>query len=717
MADCQQIQTQIDSFVRRRDSVEMQLQEDLGASQRNKLIADLKALNSEIATKQAQYKACIDSTPPAEPLSTIYFQGTDDKLWRTNSNGADGKWLGGYKTKSTPCVYGEFIYFQGTDDKLWRINLDGSGGTNFAGHKAKSTPRVHGGRLYFQGTDNKLWRVELDGSGSTRLGGYDTQSSPFVSGAYVYFQGTDNKLWRIRVDGSDGVNLGLFQAKSRPFASDKYVFFQGTDNKLWRINLDGTNGIHLGGYATKSAPSFFGGYVFFQGTDDKLWRIDQDGANGTNLGGYKAKSTPAVDGSEKFVVFQGTDNKLWRLNLDGSQGAHLGGFDTASTPFVVEPPAAAGVLRPRYMVLTVVYAPPGTKGGQSNSTVEYGAGSSTGTKTSISSSFKAGVEVSASVGNEVNGGSADFKFSKTSTDSSSFEVKKNQGSAIKALGPGKDGINHDEDQIYLWLNPEIVAAIDTQNDLNFTVGVDGASMKITYVHAGWLKNPASMPPGQQQLLSAAGLTASDFATILALDPFANGATAIDSNRYLPTTFSFPYLPPFSASDSVPTLSYNQQNTLTYVSGHSVQTEYEVAVTAMAGIKDKFGLKSTSTLTWTCASSTETTNESTQSASVTVGGPAFGYTGPTDVEVYWDTMFNSFMFAFAKDTPAIAGQLKDHGGKALAHTPLTFSTFTGPKGEYSFHHVPAGSATLLVRGEHFPVLIGSGAGKTILQLTK
>ena len=32
----------------------------------------------------------------------IYFEGTDNKLWRANPDGSAGINLGGYKTKSTP---------------------------------------------------------------------------------------------------------------------------------------------------------------------------------------------------------------------------------------------------------------------------------------------------------------------------------------------------------------------------------------------------------------------------------------------------------------------------------------------------------------------------------------------------------------------------------------------------------------------------------------
>jgi hypothetical protein len=265
------------------------------------------------------------------PLATrIYFQGTDNKLWRLNPDGSGGTNLGGYKTKSTPVVFGTHLYFQGTDDALWQINLDGTGGMHVGGgYKTSASPFVSD-HIYFRGTDDKLWRVNLGGSGGVNLGGYKTKSTPHAFGGFVFFQGTDNKLWRINLDGSGGVHLGGNSTSAPPFVTTTHVYFRGTDDRLLRINLDGTGGIHLGGYKTKSTPFVTDNFVCFQGTDDKLWRINLDGSGGTNLGGYKTHSPPVTDGA--FIYFQGTDNKFWRLNLDGSHGTHLGGFDTASTP-------------------------------------------------------------------------------------------------------------------------------------------------------------------------------------------------------------------------------------------------------------------------------------------------------------------------------------------------------------------------------------------------
>jgi hypothetical protein len=53
---------------------------------------------------------------------------------------------------------------------------------------------------------------------------------------------------------------------------------------------------------------------------------------------------------------------------------------------------------------------------------------------------------------------------------------------------------------------------------------------------------------------------------------------------------------------------------------------------------------TGTFTWTASASTSVNSSSTQSASATIGGPSFAYTGDVEVVVYWDTVFGSYLFA-------------------------------------------------------------------------
>src|SRR5271163_2238014 len=94
------------------------------------------------------------------------------------------------------------------------------------------------------------------------------------------------------------------------------------------------------------------------------------------------------------------------------------------------------------------------------------------------------------------------------------------------------------------------------------MGVNGQVMNIQLVYVAWLKNPSTMATGVQRELDAAGLTATDYAQILSTNPFANGASFIDSNRFLPLPQTFPYEPPLTSADPVVTITETFQNSVT-----------------------------------------------------------------------------------------------------------------------------------------------------------
>lgn len=628
----------------------------------------------------------------------IYFRGTDDKLWQINADGSSSANLGGYKTKSTPIAFGDFLYFEGTDDKLWRINLDGSGGINLGGYKTQSPPAVTIDGIYFQGTDDTLWHIGLDGSSGAPVSGWKTSSTPVVRGGFIYFRGTDDKLWRINLDGSGGINVGLLKAHSAPFVTAGFIYFQGTDDTLWRVGLEGSGAVKLGGWKTSSTPYVTDQFVYFQGTDDKLWRINLDGSGGVNLGGgYKSNSSPVVDTESGYVYFQGTDDALWRTDLDGSDGTRPGGFKTASPPFVVQPSnqPQTGSGRADYYIITVLYAPPGTNGGHSSSSVEYGSSSSLGTTVSVDSSFTGGLNLGIPL---VSGLTGDFGISDSATSTSSLEVKKSTTITVSCQGPGSDGIDHDEDIFYLWLNPQVDVTVDPADNLNWQLGLNGPTMTIQRVYAKWLKDPASMPPGVRAQLDAAGLTGADYATILSTNPFASGQTTIDPGRFTPTTHSFPYAPPLKAVDPVPTTKQSQTNSLAYPAGQKATLQYSVGLGykwQSGGDKsDKNVFSTDGKLTWTNSETDSTSVGFSESATVTVGGPAFGYPGPTDVLVYWDDLYGTFMFAFATTSPSMSGVVHDQAGKPWPHQLVTFTagsktftTYTDPTGKYRFYNLP------------------------------
>jgi hypothetical protein len=257
-----------------------------------------------------------DNTTSSTPFVTsdgwVWFQGTDNKLWKVRTDGTQQSQPGNNTTSSSPLVVGDWVYFRGTDNKLWRMKTDGSSQNVINNNTTASTPFVTSdGWVWFQGTDDKLWKVFNDGTQQSQPGKNTTSSSPFVVGAWVYFRGTDNKLWRMKTDGSSQNVINNNTTSSTPFVtSDGWVWFQGTDNKLWKVFNDGTQQSQPGNNATSSSPVVLGAWVYFRGTDNKLWQMMTDGSVQYVVNNNTTSSTPfpTTDG---WVHFRGTDNKLW----------------------------------------------------------------------------------------------------------------------------------------------------------------------------------------------------------------------------------------------------------------------------------------------------------------------------------------------------------------------------------------------------------------------
>ena len=118
------------------------------------------------------------------------------------------------------------------------------------------------------------------------------------------------------------------------------------------------------------------------------------------------------------------------------------------------------------------------------------------------------------------------------------------------------------------------------------MGVDGPTMNIQYVNAGWLNGATAMAPGVKQQLDAAGLDAEDYQQILGTNPFQSGSTVIDTDRFIALPESFAYEPPYSAatrrgSRLIPCKHYDDQNTAT--------VEYSVGWTVGVTIAQIFSI--------------------------------------------------------------------------------------------------------------------------------
>ena len=535
-------------------------------------------------------------------------------------------------------------------------------------------------------------------------------------------------------DGTQGINLGNYQTSSSPFATAQYVFFRGTDNKLWRMNLDGTSAVNLGGYECSSTPCAAGEFLYFQGTDDTLWRINLDGSGGFKMGGWKCKSSPTVDTSQNYIYFQGTDNALWRINLDGSNGVHLGGFNTASTPFVVQPsnqPLSGSGLIP-YIVLLLVYAPPGTNGGKSNSSVQYSTSSVVGSTISYTHSTMKQWGVTASAGspkgsgNQTSGGdswgvSTGISNTNNSGYTSSLDIRNTNTTTLTIPGPGADGINHDYDLVYILLNPTMNVIVDPRYNMNWGLDFTGTEGSVVYLQMNWLKDLTLFGSENPDVLArckSAGMTPADFAQLLALNPFANGQTDVDGGRYALTNIQVTYEATGQGAGQ-PILSEPVTYTATYTGMNSSSSSWGLSVSATGTLGKALALTGTISGNFSMTNSTTTTatDGQTQTVTPTIGGPAVGYKGPTRLQIYQDTLYGTLMFYLVDDPVTFTGVLHDSTGKALPNTAVKLTmgsqvlySWTDSTGTYRFYNTPKGAV-----GQVSAVVGNMGSMETVLNL--
>lgn len=390
-----------------------------------------------------------------------------------------------------------------------------------------------------------------------------------------------------------------------------------------------------------------------------------------------------------------------------------------------------------YFVSTILYAPPGSNG-SSKSVADYSTSSSLGTSTSATSSFSnvASIGVTAS-GSFIGGASVGVQFdtSMSTTQSNELDVTKSASTDFKISGQ-VDGIDHNWDMIWLMLDPTVDVSVFADNHLEWGMTAPvGKPAAFQYVYPAWLNGMAKMPANVATTLANAGITSADYATILARDPFspylriclAPGrcppvlAPTIDPNRYILQSFTFPYEP----LPAIPNATCNPLNrtltsdTITKTS-NQFSDSYGVTITASAGLD--FGvlsakLTASDKMTWTNTNTSGSSTDNKQSASLTVACASSSYTGPTLVDVYLDTLYNTFLFAFdprstaaiREDQARVQGTVLAPDGTPAVHEEVhltvgneTLKTFTDSEGRYFFFHAPEGAASVSVRGVKEPI---------------
>lgn len=320
-------------------------------------------------------------------------------------------------------------------------------------------------------------------------------------------------------------------------------------------------------------------------------------------------------------------------------------------------------VRPKYRVLSIMYAPPGAQ-----SFVSYQNGSTLGTSTAVNNSFSNSTGLSVDYGASAGitgGGSLSANWTKTKLNSIEESTNKTESLTLKVNGPvnSSEGINHDYDIIILSLNPQVntrsysstQSTWDMGNDPRDPDSMGGADMDLIYVPVLWLKHPEQLPASYANRLqrSWAGpggaLDGSDYTAILASDPFANGSTTIDTNRFLPIAGqNFPYTPASIGGQPI-TASYSWVKNNFINTTASATDQFSVSSSSSYGISFivNASIKSTSSWTWTNTNTYSNTSNNNQQSIASITGPDSNYSGPTSVHLYWDSVYNAFFFSFGQ----------------------------------------------------------------------
>jgi hypothetical protein len=354
------------------------------------------------------------------------------------------------------------------------------------------------------------------------------------------------------------------------------------------------------------------------------------------------------------------------------------------------------VAQPKYAIVGMFYAPP-CSSGKSASSVVYGSANELKVDNSLTHEYTQSVDVSlsGSVMFEVEyvpitlGASLTYGWSAGSTSGTDVAVTTSNSESYTIDGClGVDGVNHSYDIIWIWLNPVLPYYVPTSTSsdiLVLGVGSDDRDPVTSGSHAPDLvtlsvvqiqnlitvlnakETPTAANTGiEASVLQALqrtwdttwvtnsggepgpGLLAADYEENLKADPFVANPSfdPASSTRYaLIEQATFPYdataTPSEHAYTGLATDATSQTSGTDDQHYVSVEASVQIGSTGLTGGQTK--LDTTGKWLWDTKSQATTTNTSTQTATFNIWDPAASYTGPDTIAVYWDTVYQTFVF--------------------------------------------------------------------------
>jgi hypothetical protein len=355
--------------------------------------------------------------------------------------------------------------------------------------------------------------------------------------------------------------------------------------------------------------------------------------------------------------------------------------------------------QPKFAIAGVFYAPP-CSSGKSASSVVYGTSNQLKIDNSLTNEYtqSESVALSGSLSFVVDyvpisiGGALTYGWGAGTNSGTDVAVTTSTSESYTIDGClGVDGINHVYDIIWVWLNPVLpyyippstsspIVVLGTGSDgrdpvsqqtkapdvvplsviqIQHLITVLNANETPTFTNTGietstlqalqrtwdttWVTNTGGEP--------GPGLVAADYEEILAADPFVATPSfnPASSSRYSLVQNAVVY---YDATATPTETSYTGQaiDATAQTSGtddqHYVSVEVSVTIgetTPAPFIGGEAKLDYTNKWLWDTKSQSTTTNTSTQTATFNIWNPAATYTGPDTLAVYWDTVYQTFVF--------------------------------------------------------------------------
>ena len=310
------------------------------------------------------------------------------------------------------------------------------------------------------------------------------------------------------------------------------------------------------------------------------------------------------------------------------------------------PPVNTYTLSPKYFIGSVIYVPPG----QGPSSITYAAGTVTGTTVSTTDSWNNSTSISITSNpiSSLGGGTVSVGETWTvgGSTTQSLDVQSAQSTSTVYRGPASNTINHDYDQILIYLGVKLHAAQDYLGNISWSMDFSqilsqGYAENGYPISVGCLRAnstiPAALCTATTDFLTSVGITASDYPSLLGADPFADPTASVapDARRFL-LIDAVSFFPDPTAV----TATYSESNNITTTNSSTTSFSYSVNVGLSIPL-----LKISDTLTFTDSSALSNKTGSTSSSGFTLSLPSSPYSGPSTLYVYMDTVYKTFMFSF------------------------------------------------------------------------